>query len=1047
MATTVPAKAHRALSVIFLSLVLIFLRVGFLAVAKQDDKRREAYAPQRRLILEPAPRATITDRFGLPLAMNQTLYSLAVTYAPIRQLPAFEWIKGKGKQPFRSRYIASLAQLLTSELGLDPVEVEDLIHARASVFPSTPFVLKEGLSEEQYYRLRALERDWPGLKAQRKSQRFYPRGKVACDLLGYLGPISEKKYLQIAAEIGELEAYIASREAGEYPPLPKGFSSPLDVRERLKQLKERAYTIHDLVGKSGVEAFYEEELRGFAGRRTVEVDVKGKILRELPGSRDAIGGKHLTLTISAELQEFAEELLASIEGASSSPPLARKWIRGGGIVAMIPATGEVVALASYPRFDPNDFIPAKDPDERQRKNRATKRWLEGLSYIGDLWDGKAFLEKESFSFLKGTFVTEETPLSWPLVMDALFPASGPLRQAANRLATLGDALELQQEPMRASSILEEDRQLLFDLCQTVAPASLFSEELRRLVGSTRLEHYHTLRQTAMRLHDKIRTELQQAYHHRDFTAWRTEHFKEFLQRKRRAEKEAHRYPRPYTDYLNEAESHLFQAFWQNYRAVFLYTVLTGGVPITVVDYPQLEPYFSLIQKIHLQQDDPSLPRLQQTILSLGPRLGLEYLNTMRSFDDLTQPLAGSYPRLRAKSGKQLGKHLIAAAYPHTGYGYGRSEAFRKTSAQGSVFKVVTAYQALFGRWSDHLDLNPFRVIDDFKGDPKSSSPHQILGYFPGGTPIVRSYKGGRLPRSSHPHIGQVDLLGALEQSSNLYFAMLAGDYIGDPSAWVETARSFGFGDKTGIDLPGEVTGSLPDDLLHNRTGLYSFAIGQHSLTTTPLQTAVMMAAFANRGAVVQPRVVRSLKGEKPVREGIQLFDLPAYPFQNPLALVGIDFPLFTATLRDLQETEQVQNTARTVRKIPFPTPISRLLFEGMERVVTGPKGTARPSIMRSLYDHPSALHDYRLIAPDLIGKTGTAQVRYKASLDRETPAEMEQNIWFAAISYPPELRLSKERFDHPELVVVVFLRFGEAGKDAAPIAAQIVRRWREIQKP
>ena len=188
---------------------------------------------------------------------------------------------------------------------MDSQKIEDTIHGKASLFPHTPFVIKEDLTEKEYYRLKMLEKDWIGIRPERGSKRYYPKGKIASDVIGFMGAISSHEYYAIAQEISLLQTYLSEREAGNTPMLPKGFHNALQVRERLKQLQEKAYTINDSVGKTGVEAAFDPELRGYAGKKTYEVDIKGNLLRELPGSRKSLPGQRLLLSISAELQEYA----------------------------------------------------------------------------------------------------------------------------------------------------------------------------------------------------------------------------------------------------------------------------------------------------------------------------------------------------------------------------------------------------------------------------------------------------------------------------------------------------------------------------------------------------------------------------------------------------------------------------------------------------------------------------------------------------------------------------------------------------------------------
>ncbi len=1038
----ISVRATRVLNIILLALILIFIRVWYLSVIQHEEKLIEAHKPQRRVVIEPVERATIRDRFGLPLAVNKIQYNAAVCYAHIREIPSISWQKngqGKGvRVQARAEYIQKLATRLAKELNMDPVEIEDTIHGKASLFPHTPFVVKEDITEEQYYRLKMLEKDWLGLAMQRGARRCYPQGKVGCDVVGYLGAISQKKYLDIADEIRDLQEYILQREQGENPFLPKGFSSPLEVRMRLSELQEKSYTINDLIGKAGVEMQYEELLRGVQGRKTYEVDVKGNFLRELPGSKKALGGRQVILSISSELQAHVEQLLAAEEGPQGEESkLDELWMRGGAVVAMIPQTGEVVALASYPRFDPNDFIPIRDPEAKKEKAAAVQKWLEQIFYIGEIWDGKRWLEREYFSSLTGTYEEQKLPLTWDRYLETIL-LEGEIRTIMNTLATIGSAIDVQKQGIHHHQLrsinLDNDKLLLVDLCRLAASKESFSPELLQATSKQTLADYHLLRQEVMRLQTALKNEIQEIYHDLDFTNWRKSHFKEFLKIKRKEEREQKKYARPYTEYLDQVEKKLFQAFWEAYRYLFLYISISRQAPIQIEQYPHLQPYFALLKS----QKQTSSEALKKTISILGRDLGLAYLQSMRSFDELNRPLLGDYKRLRTANGMQMEKHLAAAFYPVTGYGFGRSQAYREGSALGSTFKLVTAYQALLEQYQKNPhNLNPLTLIDDLKGDHRSNSANQVLGYTLDGHPILRAYKGGWMPRSSHSHIGKVDFLSALEQSSNIYFSILAAEHLEDPMNLAKAARLLGFGEKTGIDLPGEVKGHLPEDLRENRTGLYSLAIGHHTLFVTPLQTAVMASAIANRGKVIQPKIVHALLGNNLLAEDDALFSAPHFPFQNTLSLVGVEFPLFTSMQGNALENTLIETDVHVKRLVPFPLEVHQTLKEGMRRVVQGPQGTARPATMRFM----SGYKDYLDMHRSIIGKTGTPQARYKQSLDTETESVMRRHVWFAAISYP-DGDLEKE----PELVVVAYLRYGGAGREAGPIIAQTIRKWRELCK-
>jgi cell division protein FtsI/penicillin-binding protein 2 len=808
----ISTKTGRVLNVILLCLILILVRVWYLAVIQHDEQLEQSYRPHRRTVIEPAPRATIQDRFHVPLAINKMQYNAAVCYADIRHIPSVIWKKSQDGKAIRVQarlqHIESLAHMLSKELDIDALSIEDIIHGKASCFPHTPFVIKENISEEQYYKLRMLRKDWVGIQVQRVAKRFYPQGKTACDIVGYLGSISQQQYQQIADEMNTLQAYLRAREKNEKPFLPPGFYDPLQVRERLTELQEKSYTIHDLVGKAGLEAFYEEELRGTYGKKVYEVGAQGSFLRELPGTRKPTSGRSLILSISAELQNVAEELLSANEGLKNNPhALDEEWMKGGAIVAMDPKTGEVVALASYPRFNPNDFIPSKNSQDKKTKELSVNKWLENEAYIGQIWDGIRPLERESFSFLRNKYEEDHIYLSWDLFLNTLLAPKSRARNVMNQVIDIKTALEVQKEGLTHSLLRtipsETDRLLVLDLCSLGVKSELF--ESGTLFETQTLANYHLFRQAALRLQAKIKSSMEELHHDHDFIKWRKTHFKGFLARKRKEEKQGNKYPKPYTDYLDIAQKKLFQAFWNAYHHVFLYTAITGKSPVDVAHHSALQPYFATLKHLHTSHTDHDLKQLEQLLLPIPPEKGLAYLKTMRSFEELTFPLKGFYNRVRKNKEEQLEKHLAAAFYPMTGYGYGRSQAYRQEHALGSVFKLATAYQALLERSKRPMkgDLNPLTLIDDLKGDKTSTSLSQVLGYTEQGAPILRRHKGGLLPRSAYSGMGKLDIYGAIEQSSNIYFSILASEQLEAPSNLAKAAYALGFGQKTGIDLPGK----------------------------------------------------------------------------------------------------------------------------------------------------------------------------------------------------------------------------------------------------
>lgn len=1075
-------KVHRVLNFILVGIALILFRLWHLTVIEHDEKVQEAQKPRERVLIEPAKRATIRDRFDIPLALNKIRYQAAIVYSQFRDIPSIAWIKdpvtGKKKKQYKRReHIKRLTQLLGEELDLEAERIEDLIYAKAAFFANIPYVIKDDLTEKEYYRLKMLEKDWPGICVRKMPKRYYPQHRVASDVVGYMGSISKREYDAIVHEIKTLEWCLESYYAGEDPIWPSGISTLEDAHTRLQGLEEKAYTIHDDVGKTGVEGYFEQKLRGFQGKKRYEADANGNFLRELPGSHAPQPGEQVTLTLSSELQEFAEQLLARNEKIRHHrhPNADSLWMLGGAIVAMDPETGEVLALASYPRFNPNDFISSSNAALQKEKRAHVHRWLENETYLGDIWDLKQPLQKEIFNPSKGHWEEEETFLTWDQYLDWILPAQHPVKKGFQKFSQLKSALEIQKDfdtllaysgqgegrllmnclfkgephiPCRLACSNRErdvahdqlqqhvsawqpikqkwdklfaempanyDKLLFIDLCRLLVRADLFSPELAHQVGKHSLAHYHHASSAFVILQEIVKERAKEVYHDFHFKPWRKENEKGFLKKKRAEEKASHKYAKPYIDYLDQIENGMFKAFWEEHRWEMFITFLKGEVSSSAD--PALLPFLAYFKMWHEELKKGAhgalfwrekYVELQKNIEAIPPHLAVAYLRTFRSFHDLNRPLLGRYKGLRSVTTQPLEKHLASAFYPKYGYGYVKSYAYRQSTTQGSIFKIITAYEALIQRYhqlkktgSSLSELNPLEITDQYARKEVIST----VGKFSHGAPIPRLYKGGRVPKSLSADIGKIDLIRAIETSSNPYFALLAGDFLEHPQDLAESARQFSYGQKTGIELPGEIAGIIPSDLESNRTGLYSFSIGQHSFVATPLQTAVMLSAIANGGKILRPQLVLKAVSEPIIR-----------------------------------------------REVYFPTAVRQLIYAGMKRSVEHLHETSLKGLEKLYSSDPHAIYSLLKHKEEMIGKSASAETVEHLHLDLETGTFKSTHVWFGGFSYteplPPGMKgaLVKNGFGKPELVVVVYLRFGGYGKDAAPVAAQMIEKWRTIKQ-
>lgn len=212
--------------------------------------------------------------------------------------PAFSliFLPGKAQDPAR---LAGLADSLARELHRDRGELfERLLEAARE---ESAIHLAENLPLKTMFKLSELKTLYPGVDLIVEARRHYPYGAFAGHLLGYMGKIDRRQWTR---------------------------------------LKGKGYRVDSWVGRSGVESRYEDVLRGVDGEIRMEVDAQGRLRRRLDEVPWQVGGNVL-LTIDSRIQRAVEE------GLRASPSGT------GAAVALDPRTGEVLALASTPDFDPN----------------------------------------------------------------------------------------------------------------------------------------------------------------------------------------------------------------------------------------------------------------------------------------------------------------------------------------------------------------------------------------------------------------------------------------------------------------------------------------------------------------------------------------------------------------------------------------------------------------------------------------------------------------------------------------------------------------------
>lgn len=236
--------------------------------------------------------------------------------------------------------------------------------------------------------------------------------------------------------------------------------------------------------------------------------------------------------------------------------------------------------------------------------------------------------------------------------------------------------------------------------------------------------------------------------------------------------------------------------------------------------------------------------------------------------------------------------------------------------------------------------------------------------------------------------GVLDFYGGLIRSSDVYYYYLSGGYDAPDGTSFEGlgveriaryVRQFGLGAPTGLDLPGEAGGLVPDSAWKESTvgepwvlgDTYTFGIGQGYLTVTPLQMAVAAAAIANGGEVLVPRVARGFR----VGDDVELL---------PRQVAGV---------------------------LPIDAEHLDVVREALKRTADHPLGTARRG-------EPEGI--------TIAGKTGTAEFG-----PRHPDAEFDTHGWF--IAFAP--------YEDPEVAVAVYLKHGSGALHAAPVAHDIFEAY------
>ncbi|HEY1728500.1 MAG TPA: penicillin-binding protein 2 [Candidatus Baltobacteraceae bacterium] len=264
-----------------------------------------ARANQVRLIPVAAPRGLILDRDDRIMVRSRPSFVVALIPSQVKDIKS------------TIADLSSTLQIPQSELLHRLYHHHDVNYenfAQVQTYePYGPVILASDLHTSQMARLAERQPDLAGVDLEEQPVRNYPYGKMAADVFGYVGQISEEEY---------------------------------------EKRKSEHYTPNDVVGKDGLEYTYDAYLKGTPGGQQVMVNAWGAVVGDEKFVKSKPGDVLVT-TIDLRLQQIAQRALA--DGLKSWAKTRGVKRLSGALVILDPYSGGVLAMASLPTFDPNDF--------------------------------------------------------------------------------------------------------------------------------------------------------------------------------------------------------------------------------------------------------------------------------------------------------------------------------------------------------------------------------------------------------------------------------------------------------------------------------------------------------------------------------------------------------------------------------------------------------------------------------------------------------------------------------------------------------------------
>jgi penicillin-binding protein 2 len=302
-----------------------------------------------RRVRQPAPRGKILDRNGAVLADNKPSYSVAIYIEELRQ---------RGAWSNTINHVDTILDNISVITGKERDIDRDGIWAHIQRRRPIPLFAFEGLDDIQLARLAEYPGPLPGTDIYVQAKRSYPMGDLASHIIGYVGS-------GLPREV---------QEEGEEPSSDKDYY----------------YNLPDMAGREGIELACDSQLAGRGGGHLIRVNAVGYKHEIIPG-KPPVPGSDVILTLDAHLQRVAEEALGQNRGAA---------------VVIDCTNGDILAIASSPRFDLGDFVPRLSPEKWKSLLRNPNKPLYNRALNGVYMPGSVFKPVVALGALREKVINE-----------------------------------------------------------------------------------------------------------------------------------------------------------------------------------------------------------------------------------------------------------------------------------------------------------------------------------------------------------------------------------------------------------------------------------------------------------------------------------------------------------------------------------------------------------------------------------------------------------------------------------------------------------------